>query len=504
SIAATGVVKNAMAEEETREAIEANVAAQKQAQAQAAAEQNAAQAQATPQEEVETEEESPAAHTTPSEHAEKQKPKTTEPEQEEADQQKKQPEQKPESSQNQTTPTPAAPKEKEEKEEPEKKPTDEQPISETPQKEQQPTTAKAEATPSASSTETKPNTKTPPSTEKSSPETEKPPQKTEEAPATAPTKPEEKPATQPTPPKPAESGLSDVGPHQTEPKTPPTLDKDKQPDVANQEAVNKNQGKNTGAQLADNAGQKAGGSGKGGQTIPRKIIQNAKNRFESKRSRRRKIKKEIESTTKELKKLENKIDDVKASGKMQVIKFFFPGIYAKIMGMSMGAKNLQGKAKVLVLETKLATVRTIKYTAVGAKLIAALIDANTLAVEAAAPFMVTIILAIIGIPLYIFVLFSSFIGIFAVGKGAFTTAFQEIIEQLNGIIENILNALTPEKKKIQLRRKIVQLNQDYLQGNAPQAANDNTESKEPAKTQEAPPAANDNTEQAQQPDKKAA
>jgi len=291
--------------------------------------------------------------------------------------------------------------------------------------------------------------------------------------------------------------LGQVGPHNLENKTPTTLPTAAQSQVGNELAANQAQNRNFDQRLGDNIGNKIQKGVQNIKNAPRNIINNIKSNFESDRSRTRQIRQERRQLENELSKLEGRLDGVKASGPMRIIKFWFPGIYAAISGFGAGIANAKGQAKVAMLQTKLLTAETIKGTLKTAEGVSAFIEANIKVLSWIVESLETIIIPILLILIYPIAILLIWIYIEFMGAiGApITKSIKELVKQVDIIIENLQKILEPEKKKIKIRRNIQFLNQMLASKEARKNMSNN-----PTPTTENLPnltgeAANDNTEQ---------
>lgn len=302
----------------------------------------------------------------------------------------------------------------------------------------------------------------------------------------------------PTTPTVPNEALGQVGPHNLENKTPTTLPSSAQSQVGNELSANQAQNRNFGQRLGDNIGNKIQRGAQNVKNAPRNIINNIKSNFESDRSRTRQIRQERRQLESELSKLEGRLDSVKASGPMRIIKFWFPGIYASISGFGAGIANAKGEAKVAMLQAKLLTAETIKGTLKTAEGVSAFIEANIKVLSWIVESLETIVIPILLIVIYPIAILLVWIYIEFMGAiGApLTKSIKELVKQVDIIIENLQKILTPEKKKIKIRRNIQLLNQMLASKEArknmtpsPQATAENSNPNLGGE------AANDNTEQ---------
>lgn len=335
--------------------------------------------------------------------------------------------------------------------------------------------------------------KTPPTISKP----EHQPTQTENPPSQTPPQVSKTPSPQATPSVPNEA-LGQVGPHNLENKTPTTLPSNTQSQVGNELAASQAQNRNFGQRLGDNIGGKFQRGAQSIKNAPRNIINNIKSNFESDRSRTRQLRQERRQLENELSKLEGKIDSVKASGPMRIIRFWFPGIYASISGFGAGIANAKGQAKVAMLQGKLLTAETIKGTLKSAEGISALIEANIKVLSWIVESLETIVLPILLIVIYPIAILLIWIYIEFMGAiGApITKSIKELVKQVDIIIENLQKVLEPEKKKLKTRRQIQFLNQMLA---SKDARNNMEKTPSPATENNSPSlgsqAANDNTEQ---------
>ena len=286
------------------------------------------------------------------------------------------------------------------------------------------------------------------------------PNKPEEKPPESPTQP---PPTGPTPPKqdepvqpPTKEDLSRIGPRPKDAKTPPTLEN--QPEVGNQIASDKAQNRNFGQRMSDRLGQKGKNIKENIKKIPENAIKNLKDRFESDRSKTRKLRQERKKLEDKLNELNRKVRGVKSSLSMRIIRFWFPGIYAQITGFTFGIANAKDELKIKMLETKMIQLRATQAQLISAKVTAAMFEAVEDYCEAVAATSGTVILAVILIlaaPLAILVFF---IMVYGSGAGPITKAIGDLSKETGFMIDDLNAILNPERDKVKIRRKIQLLN----------------------------------------------
>ena len=269
------------------------------------------------------------------------------------------------------------------------------------------------------------------------------------------------------PPAVSNDNLGQTGPHPTSDKTPGVVP----PGAENTAASNLAASKSFGGRMRDNAANKIQGAKQAIKdapknavnnikNAPRKIINNITNNLQSDRNRKKQLGQQRRKLESELEKLENKVDGVKGSRAMQLIRFWFPGIYAAISGFGAGMANAKGQAKVAMLQSKLLTAQTIKGTLKTAEGVSALIEANIKVISWIAESIETVIIPILLILIYpililILWIFIEFMG--ALGA-PITKSIKELGKQVDDIIENLKKVLEPENKKIKVRKEIQMVN----------------------------------------------
>ncbi|MBI2444314.1 MAG: hypothetical protein HYV42_03690 [Candidatus Magasanikbacteria bacterium] len=225
-------------------------------------------------------------------------------------------------------------------------------------------------------------------------------------------------------------------------------------------------------------------------------------------SERAKLKRARDKFQQELDELEAKIKGVSTSRYLRVLRFFMPKLYAQISGAFDTGKNVAGAARIVALEARLVKLKSAKAALETGKGVGSIVDAAKALIEfigATSETIIIPILAILAFPLIVFVLALVYS---TVGGGTITRAMKKLIDQVDELIKPLQELLNKEKRKIQLRKKIQQIDTALAQrrvlplrpGVAPgaeEAANDNAAPAAPQTRPLPPPgtpprAANDN------------
>lgn len=326
-----------------------------------------------------------------------------------------------------------------------------------------------------------------------------------------------------TPPKISQDQINNVGPH-TKQTTPPTVPDANQNQTKNDlnstQAQNKpgikdrikNAPKNIGGGLKNKAQQ-------GLQTLkdaPKNTINNIRNNFSSDHALKQKLEKRLEKIKTELSSIGTKLNGIRASNSMRVIKFFFPGLYSKIFNFSNFSTKLKGEAKLKALQVALTTGKGLINSLKLARTTAVIIEAHR---KFFTWLSVTLETAIVPIILLIFYPILIILLIFQISVSKLgaplVNAINEIIQKVNEVLKELENALKIAKKEVRLMREATQINnlmasskqdrKEYLnnsetsdknsnidkQSAAPETTDNNTA---PDDFSGFPPAANDNTE----------
>lgn len=314
------------------------------------------------------------------------------------------------------------------------------------------------------------------------------------------------------PPSVTKQDLADIGPHGKSGMANYLVD----PTKKNNSNPNNTAGQNQNIQnprtppsFKDNIKNKAQEGLGSPKNTPKNTSNNIKNNFQSDRLRKKQpgqlgqLKQQRRQLESELKKLENKVDGVKGSLYMQILRFWLPPIYSAIMGITFGIKNVKGQAKIKMLQTKLIALESIHKSLQTAEAGSAVTDATIKTVRLAIALgpetlFIGTILVLITSPIIILAMAAV---MYSLKWGGMIQAIEKIDKEVRSIKNQLEQALGPEKKKVRTRQEIQKINQlmaadsqtrqDYLKNqnnnqnsptnninNLPQkpAANDNTES----------------------------
>ena len=243
--------------------------------------------------------------------------------------------------------------------------------------------------------------------------------------------------------------ITDTGPHgidKTPPTVPPPAQSKKASDVASGQSSDKaNNG--LGHKMAAGVGNQIQKGAKSIKEAPGKMLNKIKSNLQSDRSRKKKLKKERNRLGTELASLDGKIDKMKSSWAMRIIRRICPPVYNWLTTMSFGKANAKDSVKIKILQTNLITLRTIKVTLQAVK----------------AGLYLMIIIQVILIPFLLIPVVDVAIGIIIEWLGRTVksgdAAITLILKEINPMIEKIEDLIKPLKKKVQIRKRIVQINQ---------------------------------------------
>ncbi|MBI5221543.1 MAG: hypothetical protein HY979_01940, partial [Candidatus Magasanikbacteria bacterium] len=237
---------------------------------------------------------------------------------------------------------------------------------------------------------------------------------------------------QKTPPSISEQQISNVGPQLGQTSNPPTISADNQKQAGSELAENQAQNKIGKVGLGDRI---KGGARQGIEKAKGASDQFAKNltaNFQSDRARKRQLGQQRRKLESELKKLENRVDGVKSSLAMQIIRFWLPTLYSTIMGVTFGVKNIKGQAKIKMLQAKIATLETIHRSLQTAEAGSAIVDSTIKVVRmaiVAGPETLFIATALILIISPILILFMASI-MYILKKGNIIPAIEKIDKEI--------------------------------------------------------------------------
>lgn len=309
--------------------------------------------------------------------------------------------------------------------------------------------------------------------------------KTEQLPANA----DKQPPTVNQSPQTTNDALSQTGPHVSPntTKTPATLPTNSQIGTASTVASNK-ANKGIGGKIEDGIQHSAKNIKEAPGKMIGKIKKNIASSLESDRSRVKKLKKERKKYGIELSALEGDVAGMKSNPAMLILKTLARPIYTKLTSLTFGKANATDSAKIIKLEAALLALNTIKATLYA---IIAAVDYIESLVNIAkfGAALTEIIIGFFIIALSPFMSIPFFIFKFGAGTGKFSGAIRKVIKDIiNPFIEKINELLKTLKKKVDLRKQIIKINQllsatkqerkeheQQQRQQQQQTANDNTE-----------------------------
>src|SRR3989339_845530 len=200
------------------------------------------------------------------------------------------------------------------------------------------------------------------------------------------------------------------------------------------------------------------------KNVAKKTARNAAANMRGLTIARNKLRREAKKMEKELSALNDKTPGSKNSWEMKIIKFFFPGIYAKITGVT----NIPGNAKleiiIKILQAKVVRLESAKRALQAAEGISASYDAimTTWGIISTGLglFIVPGVIAILFSPI-IFICLMTFY--WTTTKGITTGAIDKVVKQVDGQLKPLKEKLEITKKKLGLRRGISQKYQEISQ-----------------------------------------
>lgn len=208
------------------------------------------------------------------------------------------------------------------------------------------------------------------------------------------------------------------------------------------------------------------------------IPQNIKKSFESRRAKTRKLRNQRRLLEQSLKRLNNRLGDIKGGNAMRILRFWFPKLYASLTGITSGLANAKDEARLKMIQSKLLTLRTAKTGLGSVKIIAALIQSIEEYIEAISVTLPTIILPILLILLAPIGILIFFILIYINNAGPIVKAINLIETEVNKIIKDLEKIMKPERAKIKVRSKIQEINE--------RIANNDLEDRKKPKPEEKP------------------
>lgn len=183
-------------------------------------------------------------------------------------------------------------------------------------------------------------------------------------------------------------------------------------------------------------------------------------------TRRTKLKRAQNQFQKELDKLEGKLPNLRTSPAMRVVKFFLPGVYAKVSGALHTGKNVTGQAKIAALQARTISLTAAKDSLQIGRGVGSIIDATKALIQFITATSGTIIIPVVAVLLSpLIVLIMTLIFAF-LGGGTITKALDKLIEQINTQLKPLKQLLENEKRKVALRQKIGAIDEDLAGGQA--------------------------------------
>jgi len=292
------------------------------------------------------------------------------------------------------------------------------------------------------------------------------------------------------PPRISPEKISEVGPHTT-PKMPPTLDQGAQHEAGGA-LTSKPTAPSSPLIMKDNFGRPSTDA-----TAPATTATPSPNLdivIASDRARKRQLGQQRRQLETELRKLDGRVDNIKSSLAMKILKFWFPGIYAAIAGIGLGTANAKDAAKIKMLEAKLISLKTAKGMLETSKATSSLIMAFVKLIKYIAASLETIIIPILLIILSPAVIVILWIIHYFILKDTITAAIDKIEKEVNAIIQNLEQILQPLLKKVNIRKQIQKINQLMAADSQTRRAYQANQPNNQTSVANQPPAANDNQE----------
>jgi len=194
------------------------------------------------------------------------------------------------------------------------------------------------------------------------------------------------------------------------------------------------------------------------RTSPTTILRNAQRAATDMRSKKAKLRLERKKLEQKLRSMEGQMDDIRTSAALRILRLFFPSIYSQITGISFSAKNVKSEMKIAALEAKITAIKTAKGGLETVKGAGSIIEAVKIVVQLAVALSETIIGTIIVILCSLFLVIVIAAVCFILSVGEIPAAMDKIIKELNKVLEPLEKLLQTEKTKVQIRRRITQIN----------------------------------------------
>ncbi len=310
--------------------------------------------------------------------------------------------------------------------------------------------------------------------------------------------------------------INEIGPHSNQASNPPKVPTEKQKEIGTDLGMDQTKNKIGLGERIKNAPQNMAAGLKNIKNAPKNILNNIKNNLSSDRALKQKLQKRLQKVQTELASLGTRLNGLKVSNSMRIIKFFFPGLYAKIFNFSNFSTRLKGVAKLRALQISVNTGEAILRSLKFARIVAIVIDAHRTFITWLVEWSETIIVPILMIITYpLLILLIIIQKDFTKLGSSLANAIEDIIKKINEIMKDLKKALETTKKEVGLIREAMQINKqmasskqdriEYLnraeandqneesKNQAQKAANDNTKS-DNNDSSSFPSAANDNTE----------
>ncbi|MCX6779956.1 MAG: hypothetical protein NT034_02115 [Candidatus Magasanikbacteria bacterium] len=388
-----------------------------------------------------------------------------------------------------------------------------QPIPAEPQNEQATPQPAPNSTPAAPHNNPAPTEKESPAGSTPNPEQNTPNQTQKNPPQTPPPNTGQNEQADRQPPTVSKNDLGNIGPHGQSGMAnylidPTKKNKNTTPDQTDaptnpENNTNATPTKTTPPSFRDNIKNKANQGLQNLKNTPQNTINNIKNNLSSDRFLKQKLQKRLQKVQTELASVGTKLNGLRTSNSMRIIKFFFPGLYSKIFSFSNFSTKLKGEAKLKALQAAMATGNGVLGTLKLTRGTAVVIEAHRKFITWFVETLETVIIPIVLLVTYPLLILLLIIQISFTKLGSpLVNAIDDIIKRVNEVIKELDKALATAKKEVRLMREASEITKlmastkedrtQYLNNaeanDKKMAANDNTES---------PPAANDNTESAQ-------
>lgn len=318
-------------------------------------------------------------------------------------------------------------------------PTEEQPLEPTPTNEQD-NNAPIPAPPTESQANNQAPAETPPQTKSEQPTTPT-------SPATPKNQPTEKPEEQPDDTNKTSAEAPNAAQQAANLNSQKAADrKEKKASLKDRIKTTGNNIRNAPSTLANKIKQSPANARKAIQGIP----QNLASRLESERSR---LRRQVSSLEKKRASLAGETDDTKMTAAMRIIKFFFPGLYAKLMDVSNVGQKLSAAAKIKLYNAQITKYKTL-ISLLNAQIgMANMASAFLLTIRIIAIGFGTVILGIIFAIISPLILFAVFIWYTIVG-GPLSRAVVQIKKQVVEKLKKAEQNLEKTQKLLNLDKQI--------------------------------------------------